>query len=92
MSAIRAGLRLLLWKTRARICVYCGRRLTKRTFTIDHVEPRSKRLGQPSVHSPANLVLACHPCNQAKADSDGPPRRRTIETLRPSRAEEGSRR
>ncbi|GAB2491385.1 hypothetical protein HNR10_001441 [Nocardiopsis aegyptia] len=45
-----------------RTCVYCG--ATDTPLNIDHVHPRS-RGGSDRV---ANLVLACIPCNQAKAD------------------------
>ena len=54
-----------LWGHR---CAYCGRAPWKsRTrFEIDHVVPHSK--GGPS--NVGNLVWACRPCNQAKADKD----------------------
>jgi 5-methylcytosine-specific restriction endonuclease McrA len=41
-------------------CAYCGRSAT----TVDHVVPRA-RGGRSSW---LNLVAACRPCNQAKAD------------------------
>lgn len=44
-------------------CWYCGKGLTKGTATYDHVVPRS--LG--GLTTVENLVLACSPCNQAKA-------------------------
>jgi hypothetical protein len=45
-------------------CRYCGKRLTAPTATMDHVVPES--LGGTDDRD--NLVLACHFCNQAKAD------------------------
>ncbi|WP_306366150.1 RNA-guided endonuclease IscB [Nocardiopsis sp. CC223A] len=45
-----------------RTCAYCG--TTGVPLNIDHVRPRS-RGGSDRV---SNLVLACVPCNQAKAD------------------------
>jgi 5-methylcytosine-specific restriction endonuclease McrA len=45
-----------------RTCIYCG--TTDVPLNIDHVRPRS-RGGSDRV---SNLVLACIPCNQAKAD------------------------
>ena len=45
-----------------RACAYCG--ATDTPLNIDHVRPRS-RGGSDRV---SNLVLACVPCNQAKAD------------------------
>ena len=46
-------------------CYYCGRKLTSRQCTIDHVVPRSKG-GEDSL---SNYVLACGPCNWEKADT-----------------------
>ncbi|MCY9783953.1 RNA-guided endonuclease IscB [Nocardiopsis sp. EMB25] len=45
-----------------RTCVYCG--ATNTPLNLDHVHPRSKG-GSDRV---SNLVLACVPCNQAKAN------------------------
>ena len=47
-----------------RRCVYCGDRLELESATLDHVYPRAK--GGPNL--PGNLVPACVPCNQMKAD------------------------
>ena len=54
-----------LWGHR---CAYCSKAAWKsRTrFELDHVIPRSKS-GATNV---GNLVWACRPCNQAKADKD----------------------
>ncbi len=50
-------------KTRGR-CYYCGTDLTPDTATHDHMVPKSKKGGSGL----SNLVLACRPCNQRKAD------------------------
>lgn len=47
-----------------RQCVYCGAKDT--ALEIEHVMPRSKG-GSDRV---SNLVIACHPCNQAKGNQD----------------------
>lgn len=56
----------LVWKRDGGRCFYCDTSLTWNDKTIDHVIPKSK--GGP--HRVWNLVLACHPCNQAKGDND----------------------
>ena len=48
-----------------RRCVYCAIALTPDTATIDHVIP----LSRGGTHAPANLVVACHACNQLKGDA-----------------------
>lgn len=48
------------------ICAYCGARVPAETITLDHVRPRR---GQSAYDRPDNLVLACRPCNAAKADT-----------------------
>ena len=45
-------------------CQYCGKKLTYRTATIDHVLPRA--LGGETNFF--NTVAACHKCNNRKAD------------------------
>lgn len=40
-------------------CVYCGKQLTRREATIEHVIPISK--GGPDI--PENMVLCCRECN-----------------------------
>ena len=49
-------------------CAYCGKAAweSRTRFEIDHVVPRSKS-GPTNV---GNLIWACRPCNQAKADKD----------------------
>ncbi len=43
-------------------CQYCGKKLTRNTFTYDHVKPSS--LGGTTDWT--NIVVACMPCNQRK--------------------------
>ena len=45
-----------------RCCVYCGR--VAKNLTKDHVVPKSKG----GATGASNIVLACKPCNQVKAD------------------------
>ncbi len=45
-------------------CQYCSVRLTRTTFTLDHVLPRSRN-GRDTWD---NLVAACSPCNRQKGD------------------------
>ena len=46
-------------------CFYCGTAFADATeATVDHLVPQSQIPGWRL----ANLVLACEPCNQAKAD------------------------
>lgn len=47
------------------ICAYCGSEIAEDRTTLDHVYPRR---GQTAYDRPDNLVLACRPCNAAKAD------------------------
>ena len=47
------------------VCAYCGKNMTMDEVTLDHVRPRK---GQTAYDRPDNLVLACPPCNSAKAD------------------------
>jgi hypothetical protein len=47
------------------VCAYCGHRVPESTITLDHVTPRR---GQSAYDRRDNLVLACQPCNGAKAD------------------------
>jgi 5-methylcytosine-specific restriction endonuclease McrA len=43
-------------------CQYCGKRLTYKSGTIDHIIPQSKG----GKHSWDNVVVACWPCNNKK--------------------------
>src|ERR1700688_2568246 len=45
-------------------CVYCGRKLTFATLTVDH----RIHLAKGGTNWPANLVPACGPCNSTKSD------------------------
>jgi hypothetical protein len=54
------------WESGQRSCQWCGASLVRvEDSTVDHVVPRS-RLGTDNW---SNLVLACRPCNLAKAGS-----------------------
>lgn len=48
------------------ICAYCGSEIAENRTTLDHVYPRK---GQTAYDRPDNLVIACQPCNAAKADT-----------------------
>lgn len=48
------------------ICAYCGADIDVNRTTLDHVYPRK---GQTAYDRPDNLVIACQPCNAAKADT-----------------------
>jgi 5-methylcytosine-specific restriction endonuclease McrA len=45
-------------------CYLCGRTLDRSQYHIEHIIPRSRG----GTNHPANLALACHPCNYRKAD------------------------
>lgn len=45
-------------------CAYCGKPISKNKATLDHVVPWA--LGGRNASE--NLRVACHKCNQAKAD------------------------
>lgn len=47
------------------VCAYCARKYPEKEMTLDHVAPRR---GQSAYDRRDNLVLACKPCNAAKAD------------------------
>jgi len=49
---------------RRKKCAYCKKHFYTRQLTIDHIIPLSKG----GTWHIANLVLACKPCNNAKAD------------------------
>lgn len=65
-SKRRRFLKKRLAQRDGRQCFYCGTQFNRRLdgATVDHLIPRSL------VHTwaQAALVLACHPCNEAKAD------------------------
>lgn len=45
-------------------CRYCVKKFPTKKLTLDHVKPRAKG----GLTRPDNLVTACKPCNQRKAD------------------------
>jgi hypothetical protein len=47
------------------VCAYCGRRISTKGITLDHVTPRK---GKSAYDRRDNLVLACPACNIQKAD------------------------
>lgn len=47
-------------------CFYCGKKLNRGNFTIDHIKPVSKG-GEDTYR---NLVPACKKCNEEKADKE----------------------
>lgn len=65
MSGPPAERKIMVWQRDKWRCRYCGEKLLgKAQATVDHVIPRSKG----GSNRMANLVTACVPCNQAKAD------------------------
>lgn len=64
-------------------CVYCGRLLSRRKITVDHIYPvkkvnestyyqdKLKRMGADSVNNYRNLVSACFRCNAKKSAKTG---------------------
>lgn len=48
----------------AGLCQYCGKAVSRADATFDHVKPKS----QGGTRTWDNIVLACVPCNQKKAD------------------------
>lgn len=64
-------------------CVYCGRLLSRRKITVDHIYPvkkvnestfyqdKLKRMGADSVNNYRNLVSACFRCNAKKRAKTG---------------------
>lgn len=65
----RKAIRLNRWAENPH-CVYCRRRLRIDEATLDHVIPLSR--GGRDV--PANVVLACRDCNDAKGDRTATPK------------------
>ncbi len=47
-------------------CYLCGKLLTEKTATIDHVKP----LSRGGFHCPNNAKIACKPCNQKKTNKE----------------------
>lgn len=43
-------------------CYLCGKELTYKRATLDHVQP----LSRCGAHSPENVKICCEPCNTAK--------------------------
>jgi len=51
-----------IWKRDGGRCQYCGRKVSVREFTVDHIIPRCK--GGQSIWT--NIVTACKKCNNKK--------------------------
>lgn len=47
-----------------RLCCYCGEKLTRKSYTIDHVYPK----GHGGKNNISNKVSACLKCNLDKSD------------------------
>lgn len=60
-----ADTRAWLLKQHGPVCCYCGLKVTARTITLDHVQPRK---GKTAYDRRDNLVLACKACNMLKRD------------------------
>lgn len=60
-------------------CQYCGRPVTRKEMTFEHVIPRS----QGGLTRWENIVIACVPCNQRKANRT--PEEARMRLLRPPR-------
>ena len=60
-------MRKMLFERDGACCAYCKVPLSLKTATIDHVIPVSKGGSRWSL---ANMVLACHACNNEKGDRD----------------------
>lgn len=56
--------RYMLYKRDGGRCSYCGKEITQKESTIDHIIPRSKN----GENSWENICLACKPCNTKKDD------------------------
>ena len=64
-------------------CAYCGKLLTEKNVTVDHLYPvgtaykdpdmqkRLKKLHLSGINDPKNLVAACRTCNQKKGKKMG---------------------
>ena len=49
-------------------CHYCFGRFPIEKRTKDHIKPRTRGFGDYDSTGSSNIVWACKPCNQAKAD------------------------
>jgi 5-methylcytosine-specific restriction endonuclease McrA len=78
-AGIKPRIRAAVFERDGWTCAYCGKRVKRRPFdetapdaaTVDHVRPVAH--GGRTVLD--NLLTACFPCNQQKADhlAEGPP-------------------
>lgn len=68
-NRIRTKRRIQIWKRDrlpdgSRICYICGDRMSKRSFTLDHIDPHCNSRS----NNQDNLAIACFKCNQAKCN------------------------
>lgn len=61
-KTIREYSKLNVWKRDKGICQYCGKPVSIKEYTVDHIHP--KKLGGGNFWS--NVVTACFPCNNKK--------------------------
>jgi 5-methylcytosine-specific restriction endonuclease McrA len=52
-------------RSKTKCCIYCGEKLTKENFTVEHVFPLALGGGRPNM---INREIACRSCNRAKGD------------------------
>ena len=64
----RKMLRQMLWGQQKGCCHYCGKYVSKRDATLEHVVPQS----QGGTDDLSNLVMACFACNNKKSVEDNP--------------------
>ncbi|MHB1846153.1 MAG: HNH endonuclease [Deltaproteobacteria bacterium] len=63
--ALRSYLRRQLFAGRNVVaCCFCGKALTPRTATLEHILPRSRG----GTDEPRNLTLSCAACNHGRGD------------------------
>jgi len=54
----------VLWLRDGKRCRYCGKKITFKNSTVDHIKPKSK--GGSNTY--ANMVNACKTCNEKKSN------------------------
>lgn len=62
--AERSLIKQAVWNRDGRKCFYCDRKLKYQRATMDHIKPEC--FGGPFEYG--NLVTACFPCNQKRAN------------------------
>lgn len=64
----RANLRVRIWEGQGKRCYYCNDKISKKSFTIDHIKPISRGGRKFTV---GNMVCACRRCNGIKGNLTG---------------------